>query len=255
MHWSNQSNQLKIKIKFFGPEDFSALIVGLFINPFLYVLGFYLCFKLLAMKKGITPMELLRRILKGTVNGKRVTYSASPMNRISLFKIATSYLPSLFFLALFVPFSQPATAGFEIIDTEKKPEILKQNSHVPFSLPKSGVGNDVRLENVVNVLIERPWKYKFVSKELQALRVSWLSRDNAVSEVIAQLGRNYGIESYYVETAGEVHIDWASGFCAEKIVEEKRRRDAFNQEIMFGAKDQSFPSVFKVKRDERVYLC
>lgn len=256
MHWSHQSNVLKIKVKIIGPEDFVGLVVGIFINPLLYLAGAYFIYKIVAMKKGLTPMELTRRILKGNTNGVRKTFSTKITKRVSLIKIATSYLPSIMLAMLLLPTSNPATAGFEIIDEDKPKIVLKKTDlNMPFSDFKAGVGSNVRLEDVVKVLIERPWKYEFVSKEIRALKVSWLSRNSTISEVLAQIGRNYGVETYYVESAGEVHVDWASGFCSEKIEEEKLRRDEFNKQIMFGAKDNYFPKVFKVNRDERTYLC
>jgi hypothetical protein len=256
MHWSNQSNVLKIKVKIIGPEDFLGLIIGIFINPFLYVSLGYIVYKLIALKKGLTPMELIRRIMKGSSRATRKTYSISVTKKISLLDVATKYLPSIVLCSFLFSVPDQAHAGFEIIDNKKPVQTLvTPNTNVPFSESKSGFGNDVRLEDVISILINKPWQFDFISKEIKALKVSWLSRGSTVSEIIAQLGRNYGIETYYVESAGEIHLDWSSGFCSAKIEEERVRRNKFNEEILFGAKDNSFPSVFKVVRDERVYLC
>ena len=219
------------------------------------VLG-YLIFKIVALKKGLTPMELVRRIMKGTSRDSRKTYSLSVKKRISLIDVATKYLPVVFACVLLSGIDNRAVAGFEIVDTPKQVIQPKLNvEHLPFSEARSGFGKDVRLEDVISILINKPWQYEFISKEIKALKVSWLSRGSSVSEIIAQIGRNYGVEAYYVESAGEVHLDWASGFCDSRIEAEKNRRAAFNEQIMFGAKDTSFPSVFKVVRDERIYLC
>ena len=33
MHWSSQSNTLKIKVKLIGPEDFIGLVISIFYQP------------------------------------------------------------------------------------------------------------------------------------------------------------------------------------------------------------------------------
>ncbi len=74
MHWSQMSNQLNIKTKFIQPEDFVAFVAGFFI-PFLWkALAVFLVFKFIALKKGMTPMELLRRLMKGRKRASRSTY-------------------------------------------------------------------------------------------------------------------------------------------------------------------------------------
>ena len=256
MHWSSQSNQLKIKVKIFGPEDFIGLVLSIFINPLFFVMVSYFIFKIVALKKGLTQMELMRRMLKGSSREARKTRSLSVKKRVSLLDIATRYLPVVFVCFMFTGIGQNAFAGFEIVDEKKNHPVTNASSvYLPFSEVKSGFGNDVRLEDVVSILVNKPWQFQFISKEIKALKVSWLSKGSTVSEIIAQLGRNYGVEAYYVQSAGEIHLDWASGFCHEKIKDEKARREAFNKQILLGAKDESFPSVFTVKRDERVYLC
>ena len=252
MHWSQMSNQLNIKTKFIQPEDFVAFVAGFFI-PFLWkALAVFLVFKFIAIKKGMTPMELLRRLMKGRKRASRSTYPLKPTEKFSLLREASKYL-SIVICFVCLP-TESAKAGFQIIDEPK----IEQPTPVidkPFTQPKSGVGDKVRLEDVLELVIDKPWRTEFISKELQALRVSWLSNNQSVSEIVAQLGRNYGIETYFVESAGKLYVDWAGGYCETAIANEIKRRKQINTELLFNSEKVSIPKVLWVERDERTYLC
>ena len=144
--------------------------------------------------------------------------------------------------------------GFKIIDAPEPEKVIVTTAE-PFKNVVSGVGKSVRLESVVSMLVETPWSAEFVSKELQALPVNWLSQSSTTSEIFAQLGRNYGIKTYFVESAGTVFIDWADGFCERAIEEEVESRRKIKSQFNFSTADLTVPKVFWVSENDRTYFC
>jgi hypothetical protein len=253
MHWSHQTNTLKIKVEYFHPSEFLALIVGIFIPLVWEALGVFIVFKIIAIKKRMTPMELVRRLRKGIFRSARKTTPKNNEERYSLLKEASKYIQVIFLCIYLNP--EAANAGFEIL-AEVKPPVVKNNDMgKPFTSVKTGVGDDVRLEDVIQILMDAPWKPEFVSKELQAIRVSWYSQRSTSSEILAQIGRNYGIETYFVESTGKLFIDWSKGLCENAIADKKQERKEIKEWLMMNAEDASIPKVILVSKDERVYLC
>jgi hypothetical protein len=253
MHWSHQTNKLKIKIEHVHPSEFLAIIVGIFLPLIWELLGVYVVFKIIAIKKRMTPMELLRRWRKGFTRKSRKTSSVKSEERYSLLKEASKFLPVLFVCFLFSP--DLANAGFEILPEQKPKSIIMDGLGKPFTTVKVGVGDDVRLEDVIRILMDPPWKPEFVSKELQALRISWYSNSSSTSEILAQIGRNYGVETYYVESTGKIFIDWSKGLCEAEIKAKKQERKEIKEWLMINSQDPSIPKVIWVSKNERVYLC
>jgi hypothetical protein len=253
MHWSHQTNKLKIKIEHIHPSEFLAIIIGIFVPLVWELLGVYVVFKIIAIKKRMTPMELLRRFRKGLTRESRKTSSIKTEERYSLLKEASKYLQVFVFCLLFSPDS--VNAGFEIISKQKPQPETSNDSGKPFTTVKVGVGDEVRLEDVIRILMDAPWKPEFVSKELQALRVSWYSKRSSASEILAQIGRNYGVETYYVESTGKLFVDWSKGLCEAEIKAKKQKRKEIKEWLMMNSQDPSIPKVIWVSKNERVYLC
>jgi hypothetical protein len=253
MHWSHQTNKLKIKVEHIHPSEFLAIIVGIFVPFVWWILGAYFLFKIIAIKKRMTPMELFRRLRKGFSRKARGTTPMRPEERYSLLKEASKYIQVVFLTLLLVP--DPANAGFEILVEPKQPIGNTTDMSKPFTAIKIGVGDEVRLEEVIGILMDAPWKPEFVSKELQALRVSWYSQRSTSSEILAQLGRNYGIETYFVESTGKLFVDWSKGFCETEIKAKEQERKDIKEWLMINSENTAIPKVIWVIKNERVYLC
>jgi hypothetical protein len=170
-----------------------------------------------------------------------------------LLKEASKYLQVFILCLFFTPDS--ANAGFEIISKQSSKPELRNDLSRPFTTVKVGVGDDVRLEDVIRILMDSPWKPEYVSKELQALRVSWYSKRSSASEILAQIGRNYGVETYYVESTGKLFVDWSKGLCEKEIEAKKQKRKEIKSWLMMNSKEPSIPKVILVMKNERVYLC
>lgn len=258
MHWSNLSNDLIIKVKYFKAWHFVAMIASIFTTlKIWYVLFIHWGLMAIAHRQNTSVGCLLRKWRKGFTKRARVTYVTKKHQRYSLINEANKLL-CVGCLVLLVPMQQ-AKANFEIISSDMKvvqssKDIVKAGS-LPFSERRSGVGSDSKLADVVELLVSAPFTAEFISQEIKSLKVDWMSAGNSVAEVFALMGRNYGFESYYVESSGKIYFDWSKEICSAAVDREVQTRAEIQAKVGFASGKPVTPKVIRVIRNEKTYLC
>lgn len=159
--------------------------------------------------------------------------------------------------AVIVTVTPAAKANFEIVMPKKSAEVLPHAdvTFMPFSQKQSGVGNNAKLEDVIELLIKPPYTTVFISQELRALKVDWMSNGRSIAEILSMMGRNYGFEPFYVESTGKVFIEWANGMCDSAVSRELEQRRKIQEKVGFSSGGVVTPKVLRVVDNERTYLC
>lgn len=114
-------------------------------------------------------------------------------------------------------------AKFEIVIPPKQQPVDSFVSSGQIYL-QGGFGKDVKLVDLMNLILPSPLSPEFMSAELKDLKVSWYSDGKIyLNEVLAGISRRYGVQFMWRNSAGILEIKWDNGVC-KKIMEESREQ-------------------------------
>lgn len=114
-----------------------------------------------------------------------------------------------------------AYAKFEIVIPPKAQPVDHFKSSGEIYL-QGGFGKDVKLYDLMNLLLPQPLSAEFATSELKDIKVSWYSDGRIfLNEVLANISRRYGVQFTWRNAAGILEVKWDTGIC-KKVIQEAR---------------------------------
>lgn len=114
-----------------------------------------------------------------------------------------------------------AQAKFEIVIPPKKQSVDPFKSSGEIYL-QGGFGKDVKLYDLMNLILPQPLSAEFSNSELKDIKVSWYSDGRIfLNEVLANISRRYGVQFTWRNAAGILVVQWDTGTC-KKVIQESR---------------------------------
>jgi hypothetical protein len=124
-----------------------------------------------------------------------------------------------------------AYAKFEIVIPPKQTVVDNFVSSGKIYL-QGGFGKDVKLNDLMLLILPQPLSAEFANSELQDLKVSWYSDGKIyLNEVLANISRRYGVMFIWRNAAGILEVKWDNGTCKRVIEESREEQENYSNKI------------------------
>ncbi|MDI5833292.1 hypothetical protein OCF84_20800 (plasmid) [Shewanella xiamenensis] len=201
---------------------FSGLLTEMLWYPF-----YILCtIALLCKFSRRDPMQLKRFLFQRlSINHKTATPVWSERSNFFQVMIGIAIMSTNFLI------SDNAYAKFEIVIPPKQAQVDSYASSGQIYL-QGGFGKDVKLYDLLSMLLPTPLSAEYANAEIKDLKVSWYSSDRIyLNEVLASISRRFGVLFTWRNREGVLEVRWDNGVCKKIIAESIQKQAEYSKSI------------------------
>lgn len=124
-----------------------------------------------------------------------------------------------------------AEAKFEIVIPPKQAPVDTFVSSGQIYL-QGGFGKDVKLVDLLSLLLPTPLSAEYANSEIKDLKVSWYSEDRIfLNEVLASISRRFGVLFTWRNREGVLEVKWDNGVCKQIISESVEKQFEYSKSL------------------------
>jgi hypothetical protein len=193
-----------------------SLLFGNMVTEYLWNVFYFISFLFVVCKMRNQNVNQLVRYLLQRFRVKHKRNTPLWLER-SLFAIVLTASVGIFGVGM----NSQAYAKFEIVIPPREAAVDTFVSSGKIYL-QGGFGKDVKLNDLMLLILPEPLSAEFANSELKDLKVSWYSDGKIyLNEILANISRRYGVMFVWRNAAGILEVQWDKGTC-KRVIEESR---------------------------------